>query len=87
MPGSHSMSDQSPTETKILNKELSATTRYLLSALAGAALLVAGYFTTGVVNEAIASHDSEQYAHPQAFSEFKDALREEADRIITELKQ
>ncbi len=88
------MSEQAPTQTKILSKELSPTTRYLLSALAGVlsalagvVLVVAVYFTGGVVNDAVASHDSKPFAHPQAFKEFKDALRAEGDRIITELKQ
>lgn len=79
------MSDK-PAETKILSKELSATTRYLLSALAVGVIVVVGYFTNGVVNDAVADHNGESFAHPQAFKEFKDALREEADRIIKELK-
>lgn len=80
------MSDK-PAETKILSKELSATTRYLLSALAVGVIVVVGYFTNGVVNDAVADHDSKPFAHPEAFKEFKDALRLEGDRIIKELKQ
>ena len=63
------MSEQAPTQTKILSKELSPTTRYLLTALAGVLLVVAGYFTNGVVNQAVADHDGKQFAHPAAFRE------------------
>ena len=82
---------ESDTEMSLVKREMSVTTRWIIGGCFGLMLAGSGYYikesAADIAEKGDDRHDSNIYAHPQAFEKWREFQTAETDRIIQEIRK